>query len=120
MTSLQNAETETSASGADYEWVNDWFAASTVRHAPALPVPERPPARSTRPGQVANDIVAIERARDALIVQEFLTAPPRRAAVRQSVRRTLPDSVPTTLGTVLGSIVMAVFGAAATFAKFAR
>src|SRR5262245_43426771 len=123
MTQIRGIPTDTTA-GADFEWVNQWAAASGLSAAqkfaaePAKPAeparPAEPVARAkafpAAPGQLDRDIAEIERARDALLGAE---APARRREpVRRAGRRN--DTVPVLVGGLLAVILLVVYGAIAS------
>lgn len=148
---LQRCGADRSAVIDDFEWVNAWAAqaerVAPVRARPLLFAIEASPSTvgpttvhmlesafaadamkaasaleaTETVDQLTCDIVAIERARDALLAGEDLAKPKALAQpVAPIMLRRTPDSVPVVLGSVLGVLMLVVFSAAAVFVKLAR
>jgi hypothetical protein len=124
--------TERDQDSAQFEWVNDWAAASKSP-PPAAPAveaiateiaAEQPPVLNVAPlipsDQLMRDIAEIERARDALAAMPTLVYGTRRTQALTLVPARTTDAVPVVIGGVLALVMLTIFGAAAAMTKLAR
>src|SRR5690242_8623881 len=117
---------EREAPSAQFEWMNDWAAASKPSESAATSAPEtiageiaadQPVIVRRMPtvpsDQLMRDIAEIERTRDALAAMPMPVYGGRRTQALTLVPSRTTDPVPVVIGGVLALVMLTIFGAAA-------